>query len=92
MLSDYRRLTRAIRDHETDIKAILSTHQEKGFRSPVRLDRGGTRTPYSPASKHGRIFDVNIEAVKREEKVKKVLGIWKPGADSSHFCNQYWKS
>jgi len=31
-----------------------------------------SRRNTSPASKHGRVFDVNVEAVKRSEKVDKV--------------------
>lgn len=70
-MNEYRRLTKGTRQQEADIKSVLDNHTEKGFRSPVRVDK--MRKPLTPATKHGRVFDVNIESVKREEKVQKVI-------------------
>lgn len=72
LLSEYRQLTKSLRQREADIRTLLDSHSQKGFQSPVRLDR--SRRPATPAGKHGKIFDVNVESVKRKEKIQKVGG------------------
>jgi len=70
MLTEYRRLSKKIRETEANVKDILSNHGDRGISSPARSDRN--RKSLTSASKHGRIFDVNIQSVRREEKIQKV--------------------
>ena len=69
--NDFRKLHKEVKQKEIHIKEILEGHRKKGLSTPVRIDQvGKALTP----SKHGHMFDVNIEAVRREEKVHKVGG------------------
>ncbi|KAF6018734.1 HAUS6 [Bugula neritina] len=74
MLTEYRRLSKKIRETEANVKDILSNHGDRGISSPARSDRN--RKSLTSASKHGRIFDVNIQSVRREEKIQKVRDLW----------------
>ena len=70
MVQDYRRLSKDLRQSEAEIEKLLAKHADKGFSSPVRRD--GSRKNLSLSTRHGRVFDTNIESVNRKDKVKKV--------------------
>ncbi|XP_067929992.1 HAUS augmin-like complex subunit 6 [Watersipora subatra] len=74
MVQDYRRLSKDLRQSEAEIEKLLAKHADKGFSSPVRRD--GPRKNLSLSTRHGRVFDTNIESVNRKDKVKKVRELW----------------